>query len=265
MLISIFSDAARHQILAKKLIEDGHTVVLYKELSQLPEHINGNIVILPIPTLSPSGTLNIQGNIHNITPQSLIELTDKNALIISCNYFTDVRKCIDINKYEPFTSMNAIPSAEGAIFCAAANSDITIFKSKCLVIGYGRIGKIIADRMKAFGAEVTVTARNYKDIYAAKAQRYTVLSVSDLDKYIHSFDFIFQTVPSLILDRKLLDLSNAVTIELASKGVGTDLEYAKRTNKNVTYAPAIPEKYSPITAGEIFYDSVINIIKELNI
>lgn len=263
MLITVISDAKRHRILSEELTNDGHTVYLFESFEQLPISIDGDIVILPIPTLKKDGSVNL--NNCSIPIEELILRTNKNSLIISCNYKTELRNFIDINKYEPFTSMNAVPSAEGAIFEAAKNSEITLFNSKCLVIGYGRIGKIISDRLKGFKADVWVTARKHKDIYSAKAQDFGFISYDELDYVISDFDFIFQTVPYLILNKDRLDLTDAVIIELASGGVGTDLKYAQDNNKKVIYAPAIPEKYSPKSAGKIFHDSVISIIKELNI
>ncbi len=261
--ITIISDSKRHGILSNELIKDGYSVKLYKTFNELPSKIKGDIVVLPIPTLKKDQTVNFNG--CSITIEELIDRIDKNCLIISCNYSTDIRSCIDINKYEPFISMNAIPSAEGAIFEAVKNSDITLFDSKCLVIGYGRIGKIIADRLKGFGANVWVTARNHKDEYSAKSRTFGFIEYDELNEKISDFDFIFQTVPYLILDKERLDKTYALIIELASNGIGTDINYAKEKNKNVIYAPAIPEKYSPKSAGKIFHDSVISIIKELNI
>lgn len=263
MLITVISDANRHSILSEELKKDGYPVSLYKSFDEIPLKIDGDIVILPIPTLKKDGSVNL--NNCSIAIEELILRTDEDCLIISCNYSTELRRFIDINKYEPFTSMNAIPSAEGAIFKAAQNSDITLFGSKCLVIGYGRIGRIISDRLKGFGAAVSVAARNYRDIYSAKAHGCSFIGYDELDNGIADFDFIFQTVPYLILDKNRLDRTGAVIIELASGGVGTDLSYAKANNKKVIYAPAIPEGYSPKSAGKIFHDSVISIMKELNI
>ena len=112
-----------------------------------------------------------------------------------------------------------------------------------------------------------VAARNQKDICASQTLGYNFVDYPSLKKQINQFDFIFQTVPFLILSSELLDLlkEKSVTVELASNGIGTDLEYAKSKALNVIYAPNIPEKCFPETAGKIFYDSVISIIKELNI
>ena len=42
-------------------------------------------------------------------------------------------------------------------------TDRTLHGSRCLIIGYGRIGRLLADRLLSLGAEVTVSARKYGD------------------------------------------------------------------------------------------------------
>ena len=267
MLISIIANSKRHDFLANMLGKDGHQVIHHTTLKDIPDRIFGQLIILPIPTTRPDGSLNIDGNTSGIKADEIVSRTDENATIIGCNYATDMRHFIDINTFEPFCFMNAVPSAEGAILTAMQNCNTTLYQSKCLVIGYGRIGKLIADRMSAFCADTSITARNPKDIYLARSLGHSVLKYENLADSIYQFDIIFQTVPKLILDRHILSKTknDCVIIELASKGVGTDLDFAKDSGLNVIYAPAIPEKYSPISAGKIFYDSVINILDEFDI
>jgi len=51
---------------------------------------------------------------------------------------------IDILKNETLSILNAIPTAEGAIQIAMEKSKRTIHGSKILILGFGRIGKILA-------------------------------------------------------------------------------------------------------------------------
>ncbi len=267
MIITVIGSTKRHYFLAEKLKADGNNVFLFETADQLPKKISGQVVVLPIPTSTKTGVLNIEKNVNSITASEIVGRTDKSAIIISCNFSSEERKTVDINKYEPFCSMNAVPSAEGAILKALQATNITLYNSKTLVIGYGRIGKIIADRLKGFGADVFITARNHKDICLAQSLGHRFIDYSSLKQKINQFDFIFQTVPHLILTDELIDhlKEKSVTVELASNGMGTDLDYAKSKGTNVIYAPTIPEKCFPETAGQIFYDNVIGIIKELDI
>ena len=45
------------------------------------------------------------------------------------------------------------------------NSFKTIFNSNCLVLGYGRCGKILANMLKGIGANVDVTYRKMKILH----------------------------------------------------------------------------------------------------
>ena len=70
------------------------------------------------------------------------------------DYFKQAAKDCGFNIYDYFTReelsiANAIPTAEGAIEIALSETPFTLHKSRCLVIGYGRIGKILADRLHA--------------------------------------------------------------------------------------------------------------------
>lgn len=202
---------------------------------------------------------------RDITLEELLSRRSADTYTLACNFEDEEAQVFDINKYEPFVSMNAVPSAEGAIFEAMKIYPETLFESRVLVIGYGRIGKLIADRMKGFGAKVSVTARNHKDILFARANSLDFISYDKLDTSLSGFDIIFQTVPQLILDKVRIDKINGIIIELASKGAGSDISYAESIGKNIVYAPALPERYSPISAGKILYDSIKSILKDKSI
>ena len=60
---------------------------------------------------------------------------------------------IDLLQNEELTILNSIPSAEGAIQVAMEQSEITINSSKILILGFGRIGKILAKMLSGFGSD----------------------------------------------------------------------------------------------------------------
>ena len=51
---------------------------------------------------------------------------------------------IDMLEKEELTILNCIPTAEGALQVAMEESEITLHRSNVLVLGYGRIGKILS-------------------------------------------------------------------------------------------------------------------------
>ena len=262
MLIALISDSQRHLYLSNQLTDSGYDTNVYRTVDEIPSEIKADIIVLPIPTKDKDGFLNIKGS-FKMTVENLISRTNSNSYVITCNYECNDRKFTDINKYEKFTSLNAIPSAEGAVFEAMKNSNIPLYGAKSLVVGYGRIGKIIAHRMHSFCSATTVVARNPKDRYAATALGLKAIDFSELLEEIATYDFIFQTVPHLVLTEKHLALTKATIIELSSKCAGTDYEFAKKNGNNLLYCPALPEKYSKDYASKVFADSVKSILEKI--
>lgn len=162
---------------------------------------------------------------------------------------------------------NAIPTAEGAIEIAISETPVTIHGSKCLVLGYGKIGKILTKDLYGMGAITYAAARKYADLAMIEGHGYEPLQMSTLKGRINEFDIIFNTVPALILDDEVLSKvqKDALIIDLASKPGGVDFEAAKKYGLRVIWALSLPGKVAPITSGAIIKDTIMNIINELGV
>ena len=163
--------------------------------------------------------------------------------------------------------MNAVPTAEGAIECAMANTPFTLNESRCMVIGYGRIGKLLSQKLRALGANVTATARRHSDIAWIKSHGFDACRTQELAEKIGECDIIFNTVPHCVLDFKALSVTkpNVLIIDLASRPGGVDFETAKELERRVIWALSLPGKVAPYTAGRIIKDTIMNIIEELGV
>ena len=159
---------------------------------------------------------------------------------------------------------NAVPTAEGALQLAMESTDRTLHGSRCLIIGYGRIGRLLADRLLSLGAEVTVSARKYGDLAWIEAWGCRGVQTGALTGQLERFDLIFNTAPALILDGTRLreTRKNCVIIDLASAPGGVDLEAAKRLSRQVIPAQGLPGKVAPRTAAAAIRDSVYHILEE---
>jgi dipicolinate synthase subunit A len=102
---------------------------------------------------------------------------------------------------------------------------ITLHGSGALVLGYGRIGKVLSNMLAGIGARVTVEARKCEDLSWIASYGYQGIHISELGKAIGQFDVIFNTIPSMVLDRQILRnvKKNALIIDLASKPGGVGL------------------------------------------
>ena len=157
-----------------------------------------------------------------------------------------------------------MPTAEGAIECAMREYEGTISVSKCLVTGFGRIGKILAHKLVLLGANVTVSARKPSDLAYVKALGYNAINTENL-RTVKRFDIVFNTIPRLIFDRELLmnTDTNTLIIDLASLPGGVDFDTAEKLGIYAVRALSLPGKCAPKTAGEIIKTTVFDIIKEV--
>jgi len=162
-------------------------------------------------------------------------------------------KIIDYYEREDLTILNSLPTAEGAINIAMQEIPGTISNSKALIMGYGRIGKLLAHKLCALGADIRISARKPEDLAWIEAFGYSAVTYNEIDGCLHEFDVIFNTVPSLLLDETRLRniKKDCVIIDLASNPGGIDFMAAKNLGRNVIWALSLPGKYAPLTAGKI--------------
>lgn len=262
MNIAIIGDSKRIVMLCELLRRDGHAVRHFDSYSALPSFFDNDYIITDIPTHKKDGRLNLKDAPYDFTVDDIAAASNPDAHIICCNCAVKGRSFTDLCALELFESKNAVPSAEGAIFLAMQESDITLFDSRTLVVGYGRIAKIIADRMSAMKSQVTVAARSEKARLEAENSGLHSICTTGIADCIGDYDFIFQTVPHRLLGEKELYNLRGIVIEISSGGVGTDLSLAKSLSKRVIFAPGIPSKYSYITAAEIVHLAVTGIIAQ---
>ncbi len=174
---------------------------------------------------------------------------------------------IDYMEREELAVLNAIPTAEGAIEIAISETPFTIHGSPCLVIGYGRIGKVLSRSLAGMGADVCAAARKYSDLAWIKANSLKGIRIKDLSENIGKFRLIFNTAPAPILDHKTLSKvrDDCLIIDLASRPGGVDFESAKELGKKVVWALSLPGKVAPEGAGDIMKDAIVNILEELGV
>lgn len=154
---------------------------------------------------------------------------------------------------DEFAIWNSIPSAEGAIGMAMEATPFTIFGSRSLVLGFGRTGKALALLLKGLYSDVTVAVRKDNDYARVWAAGYKYVGWDGLAQAVTGADIIFNTVPSMVLTREILQgaLQHAVVVDVASAPGGTDFEAAKELGLTAELAPGLPGIVAPVTAGKI--------------
>ena len=178
-------------------------------------------------------------------------------------------KVIDYSQDEVFMIRNAQPTAEGAVGIAMNEMRRTLFGSCALVVGYGRIGKLLSELLIRVGVDVTVAARKDADLaYAALRGCHTCKIItrekgSELPALSSGFHVIFNTVPVLLLDERMLEATDreTVLIDLASAPGGIDYDATNRLGLKTVVALSLPGKVAPLTAGEIIGDCVLSYMR----
>lgn len=232
---------------------------------------DAEVLILPLP-----GT-NQEGVIRAVYAEEEIRLTEKaisslalNALVIIGSarpYLKDWAQkyalvLLEIVEMDEVAILNSIPTAEGAVQIAMEETAITIHGSKSCVVGFGRVAITLARLLKAMGSEVTVVARNQGQLARAYEMGCKKAFFDDLLEVIKHNNIIFNTVPSMVLDRRTLKYANPDTliIDLATQPGGTDFEAANEFGLKAILAPGLPGKVAPVFAGRILAEVIPRLI-----
>ncbi|HBD63288.1 MAG TPA: dipicolinate synthase subunit DpsA, partial [Clostridiales bacterium] len=181
----------------------------------------------------------------------------KNKELKSADYF--IREEMQV--------LNAVPTAEGAIQIAMEETPFTIHNSNIMVLGYGRIGKVLSKMLHGIGANVHVEARSCRDLAWIRNNGYIPVCPKELKEYLPRMNVVFNTIPQIILNRELLRSidSNCTVIDLASKPGGIDFEAAGEMGIKAISALGLPGKAAPVTAAMAIKDTIYNIIEELDV
>lgn len=234
--------------------------------------LESDAVIFPLPSVRTDRSINTPFSDRSVIlddeeTESLLHkpvfVTMRDKFLKAYPKLRDAR-VFDYGAKEEFAILNALPTAEGALQCAMEKYEGTIKGSRCLVVGYGRIAKILSKTLRALEADVTVSARKSEDFAYINALGYSSINTATL-KNVRGYDIVFNTVPTMIFDKSLLMNTdrNTIIIDLASLPGGVDFEAAHKFNTDAIRALSLPGKCAPKAAGEIIKSTVFNIIKEV--
>lgn len=159
---------------------------------------------------------------------------------------------------------NSIITAEAAMQIVKSEIKKTIHGSKILVLGFGRLGKMLCKTFKALNADITCEARKDSDIAWIKAYGYEALHLDNLTENIGEYEVIINTVPFKILDKERIANVNkkAFIIDLADDVRGVDLEAVRKAKIKNIWALSLPEKTAPISYSLAIKNIMENILNK---
>ena len=274
--IGVIGGDRRQAELARLLAAEGHTVCTYgleqwtgELTSGLEEAANSEVIVLPLPLCKGEGVLNcLETSIP--TMRLFRRFRPEQRILagqIEPQQYGEAELCgLTLEDYflrEEVTVANAAVTAEAAIQVAMERMEQTLLGMDCLVLGFGRIGKLLSLRLSGLGARVTVTARTAEDLAWIRACGWKALRTGDLDGRLGSFGVVFNTVPAPVLGESLLQQlpQNCLCVDLASRQ-GVDLAAAERLGLTDVWARSLPGRLKPKTAAEILRDAIHNILLE---
>jgi len=208
-------------------------------------------LLLDVPSFGPEGQLRGGGAVEN-----LLQLLPKDVTVCGGNLDHPALvkyQTVDFLQDSIYLAENAYITAECALDVALPYLNVTLRRCPVLIIGWGRIGKCLAQLLKAIGADVTIAARKSTDRAIAHALGYHVLNIADLSDSLPHFRLIYNTVPAPVLHQDQMPLcrEDCVRIELASKDGMED--------EDAVIARGLPGLHMPESSGKLIAETFLRL------
>lgn len=257
----------RQVYMAEDLSSRGFSVLLYglenltvkadmEHAASLAQAIDSSKVILtPIPfTKNGIHILSVDTK-PDLTPEILCSHLKKGHKLYGGCFTDSIRNFCktggiyfnDFMEEEEVTLFNTIATAEGTILEAILNSGGNLHGSTCLILGYGRCAKTLAEKLKGLCGHIDIAARSPLALSQARTSSFGGFLLEDLKGSLSGYDYIFNTIPAMVLDKELLEHTKkeVVIIDIASAPGGVDFIAAKELSRNAKLCLGLPGKYAP--------------------
>ena len=210
-------------------------------------------LLLDVPSFASDGALRGGGTIREV----LERLPPRVTVIGGKLSHPDLQghPVIDLLEDEKYLAQNAAITAHCALTIAASALETTFRDTPALILGWGRIGKCLAEQLKSLGCPPTVAARNPKDRAMLEALGLTAVDFSEIHGILPGIRLLINTVPQPVLGGTILDrCPECVKLDLASspglQGTG------------ILYARGLPGRYVPVSSGRLIAETILKTLKE---
>ncbi len=253
----------RQAYLAEILEKEGYEVVTYavncvhgRKAASLKEALKA----APVPFLK-EGEIFSKEKKEDLSLEKVLEYAAVGCQLFAGGIPTSFLKkaeekgitCVDYLKDCRTVMENTVAVAEGTLAEAMKRSDRNLYKSFCVVLGYGRCGSTLVSYLKRMGCYVAV----YEKEEALKARAALladeVIEKGKLPLCLEQTDYLFNTIPTMVLPKALLEYvpKKALILDLASAPGGVDFEAAKEKGIQAILLPGLPGSYAPKSSAEI--------------
>ncbi|MGB8454432.1 MAG: dipicolinate synthase subunit DpsA [Anaerocolumna sp.] len=264
---AIIGGDKRQIYMANELIARNFSVIVYGLCDQasdltcsaadsLAAVINtSQIIITPIPISKDGKNIISQKVQPDLTIDQLCSLLTSGQKLYGGCLTKEIKKHCnshgiyysDFMEQEEVILFNTIATAEGTIAEAILSSTTNLHGSSCLILGFGRCARTLAEKLKGLSGSIDIAARSPLALAAANTASLGTVPLSSLEEKIGQYDYIFNTIPALILTRDLLIKTNpnVVIIDISSAPGGVDFQASKELARNANLCLGLPGKYAP--------------------
>ena len=251
---------------------ESDNIIICNDIKELQDT---DIVITAIPLSKDSININMPLGINGkkIKIDEALKIMGKKLVFTGSISSEILRKfklynieILDIMKNEKFAVLNAIPTVEETIKIIIANTKKVLHNTNCLIMGYGRIGKVLAKKLNGLSVNVDCLVSNNIEKTWSIVEGYNYIefeNIKNKSDLLKKYDIIVNTIPKIILTEELKKIrKDTLIIDLASKPYGIDRSIVKQENLNFIEALGLPGKSAPITVAENMYEVIKNITLE---
>lgn len=276
MTFTILGGDLRSVYLAHRLLRDGHTVRTFGlELADIPPPCRSDTlqealwetqcVLLPTPA-AVGGLLRTPFGCVPLPVDAVAAAIPRGVRIFGGALNLQLREAlaaqglyaVDLLSDEALTIRNASITAQCALRLLSEQLPHCIAGHRVLILGAGRIGKLLGLQLKALGADVTVAARSPADRAWCAALGLATADIADLSAILLLSPIVVNTVPARILDDRLLRHlpHGALLLELASAPGGFDAVHAESMGLHPVHGGGLPGKYAPQSAANAIAETI---------
>lgn len=260
--VAILGGGDREREIARSFLEAGAQLSIFgtvdmSELGlELAESVEqavagAAVVVCPMPGLAVDGSLFaphapapivLTKDVLSLTqPGAQIFLGRDTAGLANLEPEAQVRIC-EMGHDDVLQVQHAIPTAEAAVALAISSTAETLGNSAVAVVGYGRIGQLLAQFLSGFGADVTVAARREESRVRAASlgHRAVTTEPTALKETMSAHDIIFLTASAQLINRDIAASARrgSLVIDLVSPPGGCDHDALRQQGVEVKWARA---------------------------
>lgn len=256
--ILVLGNEPRQEYLFRLLKKQGYFAERQENFVDKQDICRYDVILLPVPA-----------HLTNQYMEQMVSELGKEQLVFGCGFSEEMKsECkaglIDYMEGDEVAYYNAIATAEGTIAEAINRSAVNLHHSHSLVIGYGRCGEVLVEKLLSLHSYVTVMDRTGAKLAKAESLGFSVMDFPGKAESLSQFDFVFNTVPATVVDKKMLEkLSTDITIiDIASGGGGVDYEFCKKNQINANLCLGLPGKYAPKSSAAILLKVIEKVLGE---